>query len=202
MCIRRVNSRDIDSRGGIHHKEAMSRCLFGLFAVAVTLINVEADAAAPRELVVAIRYLQAEGTSHSHLYLFREDGKLLRQLTNDNSGQDFDPIFAPDGATIVFSREKTAGAVEIWTVDPRRQGAKLLETAPEWYPQNRTSPYFTNVDEPEPQADAADSPQPAASPENDTKADPPRTYRAPDGSVEVVVQRLPNDEDDAVDGEG
>ena len=56
------------------------------------------------EIVVAIRYLQAKGTSHSHLYLYREDGKLLRQLTSDNSGQDTDPIFAPDGETLVFTR--------------------------------------------------------------------------------------------------
>jgi hypothetical protein len=47
---------------------------------------------ADSEIVIAIRYLQAEGASHSHLYLYREDGKLLRQLTNDNSGQDSGPI--------------------------------------------------------------------------------------------------------------
>src|SRR5437588_4510801 len=58
------------------------------------------------EIVIAIRYLQAEGTSQAHLYLYREDGKLLRQLTNDNSGQDSGPIFAPDGSVIVFAREK------------------------------------------------------------------------------------------------
>ena len=52
------------------------------------------------EIVIAIRYLQPKGTSHSHLYLYREDGKLLRQLTTDNSGQDSDPIFASDGETI------------------------------------------------------------------------------------------------------
>ena len=45
------------------------------------------------EIVIAIRYLQATGTSHAHLYLYREDGKLLRRLTNDNSGQDVAPIF-------------------------------------------------------------------------------------------------------------
>jgi hypothetical protein len=55
----------------------------------------------PSEIVIAIRYLRAEGTSHSHLYLYREDGKLVRQLTNDNFGQDVDPIFAPGGETIV-----------------------------------------------------------------------------------------------------
>jgi hypothetical protein len=33
------------------------------------------------EIVIAIRYLEAAGVSHSHLYLYREDGRLLRQLT-------------------------------------------------------------------------------------------------------------------------
>src|SRR5262245_18199239 len=52
------------------------------------------------ELVIAIRYLQAQGASHSHLFLYSEDGKLLRQITNDNSGQDLAPIFSPDGETM------------------------------------------------------------------------------------------------------
>ena len=30
------------------------------------------------EVVVAMRYFQQTGTSHAHLYLYREDGKLLR----------------------------------------------------------------------------------------------------------------------------
>ena len=67
------------------------------------------------EIVIAIRYLQAQGTSHSHLYLYREDGKLLRQLTSDNAGQDSGPIFAPDGATIVFTREKPGNVREFWS---------------------------------------------------------------------------------------
>jgi hypothetical protein len=54
------------------------------------------------EIVIAIRYQQAEGMSYSHLYLYREDGKLLRQLTNDDSEQDSAPIFASDGNVIVF----------------------------------------------------------------------------------------------------
>ena len=96
----------------------MRRWLLALVALAAFASAGALPAASPREIVVAIRYLQAEGTSHSHLYLYREDGKFLRQLTNDNSGQDFDPIFAPDGATIVFSREKaTDAAPEFWSVD-------------------------------------------------------------------------------------
>ena len=96
------------------------------------------------EIVVAIRYLQAKGTSHSHLYLYREDGKLLRQLTNDNSGQDSDPIFASDGETIVFTREKPNDAREVWSIDPRGTKLKKLDAAPDWYSATKSSPYFTS----------------------------------------------------------
>ena len=75
-------------------------------------------AQADSEIVIAIRYLQAEGASHSHLYLYREDEKLLRQLTNDNSGQDSGPIFAPDGSVIVFTREKPKDVREFWSIEP------------------------------------------------------------------------------------
>jgi Tol biopolymer transport system component len=85
------------------------------------------------EIVVAIRYLQAKGTSHSHLYLYREDGKLFRQLTNDNSGQDSDPIFAPNGETIVFTREEPNDTREFsehrssWhEAEEARYGARLV----------------------------------------------------------------------------
>src|SRR6266481_9737033 len=95
------------------------------------------------EIVVAIRYLQAKGTSHSHLYLYREDGKLLRQLTNDDSGQDSDPIFAPNGETIVFTREKPNDVREFWSIDPRGTELKKPDTAPDWYSAAKSSPYFT-----------------------------------------------------------
>ncbi len=88
------------------------RVLMLINALAILPMQAWADA----EIVIAIRYLQAEGTSHSHLYLYREDGKLLRQLTNDNSGQDSAPIFSPDGETIVFTREKPNRVREFWSV--------------------------------------------------------------------------------------
>src|SRR5439155_18277657 len=84
----------------------------GLFSFLVTIARGDS------EIVIAIRYLQAEGISHSHLYLYREDGKLLRQLTNDNSGQDVAPIFDSSGETIVFTREKPHKIVEYWTIKP------------------------------------------------------------------------------------
>src|SRR5215216_6312454 len=130
------------------------------------------------EIVIAIRYLQPQGTSHSHLYLYREDGKLLRQLTNDNSGQDSGPIFSPDGDTIVFTREKPNNVREFWSIDPRGTDLKKLDAAPDWYAQAKSSSYFTNA---EPQeagsANATRSPAESASP----SATPIPTYKSPDG---------------------
>src|SRR5256886_12560408 len=121
------------------------------------LLAIELPAAS--EVVVAIRYLQAEGTSHSHLYLYREDGKFLRQLTTDNSGQDVDPIFAPDGEVIAFTREKDVSPLEFWSVHPLRGTPTKLDAAPDWYQQTKTSSYFTNRHEP-----GAETPSPSPSP--------------------------------------
>ena len=102
-----------------------------LVAAASAFIAIEVRAAS--EIVVAIRYLQAEGTSHSHLYLYREDGKFLRQLTSDNAGQDVDPVFAPDGEMIAFTREKEGSPLEFWSVKPLGGTPGILEAAPYWY---------------------------------------------------------------------
>src|SRR6185312_14912754 len=91
-----------------------------------------AIARADSEIVIAIRYLQAQGTSHSHLYLYAEEGKLLRQLTKDDSGQDAAPIFSPDGETIVFTREKPNNVHEFWSVRPRGTDLKKLDATPDW----------------------------------------------------------------------
>src|ERR1700730_19014295 len=102
------------------------------FAIAALTLFVAFDLHAASEIVVAIRYLQAEGTSHSHLYLYRDDGKFLRQLTNDNSGQDVDPIFAPGGATIVFTREKPDNSpLEFWSVEPLGSDLRKLDSVPD-----------------------------------------------------------------------
>jgi hypothetical protein len=151
------------------------------------------------EIVIAIRYLQPQGTSHSHLYLYREDGKLLRQLTKDNSGQDSAPIFSADGETIVFTREKPNKLREFWSVMPRGADLKKLDAAPDWYAQAKSSPYFTNI---EPQeaasADSTASPAELASP----TATPVPSYKSPDGLYELALRVDPNDEDDQIDGPG
>ena len=166
-----------------------------LLAIAAIASGAYADS----EIVAAIRYLQGEGTSHSHLYLYREDGKLLRQLTADNSGQDLGPIFAPDGATIVFTRERPNAVHEFWSVDPLGKTLKRMDAAPDWYTQAKSSPYFTNI-QPEETAPAAATPSPleSASP----SPTPPPTYKSPDGSVELILREDPNDEDDQINGPG
>jgi hypothetical protein len=160
---------------------------------------------AASEIVIAIRYLQAEGVSHSHLYLYREDGKLLRQLTNWDTGQDVDPIFAPNGEVIVFTREKQNTPLEFWTVQPLGGNPTKLESAPDWYDQTKTSPYFTN----RPEAKSTESASAAVAESAETSATPAltgmigerRTYKAPDGSVEFILREDPGDPDDQVNGE-
>jgi hypothetical protein len=167
--------------------------LAGVICLVVTI------ARGASEIVIAIRYLQAQGTSHAHLYLYREDGKLLRQLTKDESGQDSAPIFSPDGETIVFTREKPSNVRESWSVTPRGTDLKKLDAAPDWYAQTKSSSYFTNV---EPQeagsADATSSPVESPSP----TATPLPTYKSPDGLFELMLREDPNDEDDQINGPG
>jgi hypothetical protein len=148
-------------------------------------------ARAAGEIVVANRYLLANQTSHAHLYLYREDGKLLRQLTRDNSGQDKDPIFSPDGKTIVWTRESPHGKKQFWSIRPRGDGAHRLQAAPAWYKTARNSNYFTNAD--------ANRAGEKFSVESKDRA--PRV-RTPDGKIELVLREDPADENDQWDGAG
>ena len=165
----------------------------GVFCLVATI------ARGASEIVIAIRYLQAQGTSHSHLYLYSEDGKLLRQLTKDDSGQDSAPIFSPDGETIVFTREEPNNVREFWSVRPRGTELKKLDATPDWYSQAKSSPYFTNVEPqnagpPETTSSPADSVSPTAT--------PVPTYKSPDGSFELILREDSNDEDDQMNGPG
>jgi hypothetical protein len=169
-------------------------------AFSLLAINLRASS----EIVIAIRYLQADGMSHSHLYLYRDDGKFLRQLTNDNSGQDVDPIFAPEGEIIVFTREKPDSPLEFWSVRPLGGDSTKLDSAPGWYEQAKTSPYFTNRETSKP-ADSASpattSPESSPSPSAAGMMGERRSYKAPDGSVELILREDPSDPDDRVNGE-
>ena len=171
----------------------------GFFLTVALLALIAVQSRADPEIVIAIRYLEAQGTSHSHLYLYREDGKLLRQLTNDNSGQDSAPIFSPDGAMIVFTREKPNNVREFWSVEPREIKLKKLDAAPDWYTSTKSSPHFTNA-EPQQSASAVTTASPADS--ASASPTPAPTYKSPDNSFELVLREDPNDEDDQIDGPG
>lgn len=158
-----------------------------MFTLALCALAVPANAAS--EVVVAIRYFQAQGESHSHLFLYSEEGTLLRQLTKEEAGQDSDPIFAPDGETIVFTREVKEKQLEVWSVEPKGGSLKRLDAAPEWYSATKTAAFFAWPDH---------------GSGDDENATPfgqrsPR-FRAPDNSVELVLREVKSDPDDQENG--
>lgn len=165
-------------------------CVVRRFVFALAFFAMVRFVNAASEIVVAIRYFQAEGESHSHLYLYRDDGTLLRQLTKEEVGQDLDPMFAPDGETIVFTREIAENKFEYWSVEPKGGGLKRLEAEPEWYATTKTSPYFVW---PEMEGSGDDESAPAFGSRT-------QKFRAPDGSVELVLREVKGDEDDSVNG--
>ena len=158
------------------------RLVLGLAVVLILATVLAARGKEPMaEIVVSLRYLQGTGTSHAHLYLYRADGKLLRQLTRDDAGQDQNPVFAPNGETIVFTRLNGAGAAEPWSIDPRGTGLHPLTEAPDWYKTAQPSPSFADP------------------PEGEKVPNPPE-YRSADGKVAIVL--TVEDGDPAGDGEG
>ncbi len=76
---------------------------------------------------------------------------------------------------------------------------KKLDTAPDWYTQTKSSPYFTNI-EPEESASASATASPAES--ASPTATPVATYKSPDGLFELILREDPNNEDDQIDGPG
>jgi hypothetical protein len=185
-------SRVVRNQSGLPRRRlgvVLAICLAGFIGAAHS-------AESSAEIVVAIRYLQAEGTSHSCLYLYREDGKLLRQLTRTETGQDKTPVFSPDGETIVFTREEGKGAAQFWSINPKGTGLRKLDAAPEWYTGTKSSPFFTNLT-------PKDWPEGERLPGNPSfESEPPAKFQAPDGSVELVLGEVKGDEDNGVDGPG
>lgn len=181
-----ANGTLIDNFLGFRQTGGMIRT----FALAVALLAVSSVVRADSEIVVAIRYLQAQGESHSHLFLYREDGTLLRQLTKEEAGQDLDPMFAPDGETIVFTREIAENKFEYWSIEPKGGGLKRLDAEPEWYANTKTSPYFVW---PDMEGSGDDESAPAF-------GERIQKFKAPDGSVELVLREVKGDEGDSVNG--
>lgn len=159
-------------------------------AITLALLVVFSVTRADSEIVVAIRYLRAEGESHAHLFLYRDDGALLRQLTKEERGQDLDPMFAADGETIVFTREIAENKFEYWSIEPKGGNLKQLDAEPDWYATTKTSPFFAW---PEMEGSGDDESAPAF-------GERTQKFRAPDGSVELILKEVKGDEDDSVNG--
>ena len=160
------------------------------FVFALAFLATVTLAKAASEIVVAIRYFQAEGESHAHLFLYREDGALLRQLTKEERGQDLDPMFAADGETIVFTREIAENKFEYWSIEPKGGSLKQLGAEPEWYATTKTSPFFAW---PETEGSGDDESAPVF-------GERTQKFRAPDGSVELILKEVKGDENDSVNG--
>jgi hypothetical protein len=92
--------------------------------------------------------LQVEGVSHSHLYLFQADGKLIRQLTKSDAGQDADPVFSPDGKSVLYVRMTGAAdaPVKEWRmVSVEGKNDRALPEAPDWREkQAAPAPFLKN----------------------------------------------------------
>ena len=89
-------------------------------------------AAARADVAVSMRYYKTAGNEHHRLFLYSDDGKLIRPLTDADAGDDTDPVFSPDGAHVVFSR-KTGEGSAFYRVDRNGSYAKTLDAAPEWW---------------------------------------------------------------------
>lgn len=152
-------------------------------ALLLTVLSaVVAGNAVPDEarLVVAIRYLQPTGTSHAHLFLYTGNGKLVRQLTNASDGQDRDPVFSPDGKTIVFRRESHSKN-DFWQIAVENGKSQRITLVPSWY--------FSVLKERPGQFDFTSG----AIDANDKEIEGSSTvtenyYRAPNGTTEIVVK--------------
>jgi hypothetical protein len=161
-----------------------------VWLIVASMAAAGANAKADPEIVVAIRYLKAQGASHAQLFLFREDGRLLRELTNENVAQVANPRFAPDGEAIVFTRQLGANQ-EFWSVEPRGKNLHVLPGAPSWYDKKNDAPFFTNLEE------SSEGPNPDAPSEEQKEV----TFTSPDGSIQLILKQT-EDEDDQVDGPG
>lgn len=126
-------------------KAGMASCVFPallLLAAGAAMAASAKEEAGPAggandgTVVVAMRYLQIEGLSHSHLYLFSGGGRLIRQLTQSEQGQDADPVFSPDGKSVLYVRlagSGREGAEKEWrliSVDGKND--QPVKTPPAW----------------------------------------------------------------------
>jgi hypothetical protein len=166
----------------------MKRTLTILLGIVVATLTANAE---NKLVAVSIRYLQVEGTSHAHIFLYDWDGRLLRQLTKGENGQDLHPVFSPDGREIIFTRKLPTGD-EFRLINLARGDTRRIEAPPAWYQSAAAeAPSFDLRINDEATGDAGKpSPSPA-----------PTRLVAPDGSSEIVLDRTGDEEKDYDQGQ-
>jgi len=94
----------------------------------------------PKGDIVAI---QSYSGGTFHIWTMKPDGSGLKQITTGH-GDDREPTFSPDGASIAFSSDRAfKGSYDIWTVDLGSGQLKQWTSAPEdeyepaWSPDGR-----------------------------------------------------------------
>lgn len=102
-----------------------------------------AAAVARADVAVSMRYFKTSGSEHHRLFLYSDDGKPIRPLTDADAADDTDPVFSPDGAHVVFSR-KTAEGSAFHRVDRNGSYAKKLDAAPDWWKAVALLPAFAD----------------------------------------------------------
>jgi hypothetical protein len=112
-----------------------------LLTFAFAAISARAD------VVASIRYFKAEGVSHYHLFLFRDDGTLVRQLTSPEDAHDVGPKFIERGQAILFTR-KQGKKEQTWRIGTDGIGLRKLSKAPAGFPVKADPPsYFAHETE-------------------------------------------------------
>jgi dipeptidyl aminopeptidase/acylaminoacyl peptidase len=110
-----------------------------------------------------------EDKSNSHIWMVNIDGSNDRQITFSNESES-SPRFSPDGKYLSFtsSRPGKARGNQVWLLD--RNGGEAMQFTEikgrlqghEWSPDSKRLALV--VGDPDPEADAAPSPQPGATP--------------------------------------
>ncbi len=101
------------------------------------------------EVAVSIRYFKPAGESHYHLFLFRDDGAVVRQLTAPENANDVGPRFARDGMSIFFLRKpagmksgKPGSGGQVWQIGIDGKGLRRLKKAPLGFPVAEEPPAY------------------------------------------------------------
>lgn len=111
--------------------------LLGLWVCFVAFVTSASDFVA----VVSARAMHPKGASHYQLYLYDQEGKLIRKLTSPEDAHDTDPMFSPDGDEIGFERHR-GKTVEYYTIKPNGKQLRKIASRPDWHRKYATIPRF------------------------------------------------------------